>query len=74
MSVFFENGQTVPLSLEFTLMRALIIIPRIIFIPIIRLVFTISVDAQERKVAQTETSLFNEIARMDSVMFSAFNV
>ena len=55
-------------------MRVLKIIPRIIFIPIIALVFTISVNAQERKVAQTTPSLFNEIARMDSIMFSAFNM
>ena len=74
MSVFFENGQTVPLSLEFTIMRALKIISRIIFIPIITLVFTISVNAQERKVSQTEPSLFSEIARVDSIMFSAFNI
>ena len=55
-------------------MRAHRIIPRIIFIPIITLAFTISVNAQERKVAQTEPSLFNEIVRVDSIMFSAFNI
>ena len=63
-----------PSSLEFTIMRAHRIIPRIIFIPIITFAFTISVNAQERKVAQTEPSLFSEIARMDSIMFSAFNI
>ena len=74
MFVFFENGETVPSSLEFTIMRVPKIIPKIIFIAIITLVFTISVNAQERKVAQTTPSLFNEIARMDSIMFSAFNI
>ena len=47
---------------------------QIIFIPIIALVFTISVNAQERKVAQTTPSLFNEIDSKDSIMFSAFNM
>ena len=72
--VFFKYRQTVPSSLEFTIMRVPKIISRIIFIPIITLVFTISVNAQERKVAQTIPSLFNEIASMDSIMFSAFNM
>lgn len=31
------------------------------------------VFAQEKKVAQTSTELYNEIAAMDSIMFEAFN-
>ena len=34
---------------------------------------TISVDAQEKKVAPTSSELFKEIERADSIMFQAFN-
>lgn len=37
------------------------------------LLFSNSVFAQEKKVAQTSKELFNEIATMDSIMFKAFN-
>ena len=35
--------------------------------------FTIVSQAQEKKVAQTSTELFNEIERMDAALFDAFN-
>ncbi len=37
------------------------------------LLFPILIKAQEKKVAPTSLELFNEIARMDSIMFDAFN-
>ncbi len=35
--------------------------------------FSFAVAAQEKKVAPTPTALYNEIATMDSIMFSYFN-
>jgi len=37
------------------------------------IVMTISVSAQEKKVAPTSSELFKEIERADSIMFQAFN-
>lgn len=48
------------------------ILKKIIVISILFL-YANDILAQERKVAQTTIELFNEIAKMDSIMFDAFN-
>ena len=37
------------------------------------IVFTISVHAQEKKVAPTSAALYHEIEQMDQIVFDAFN-
>jgi Domain of unknown function (DUF4440) len=44
-----------------------------ILVFIITLIFINCAMAQEKKVATTSPELYNEIARMDSIMFDAFN-
>lgn len=46
---------------------------KIIVVVISAVLFTNPTIAQEKKLAPTSQNLFNEIAKMDSVMFSAFN-
>ncbi|MES2776346.1 MAG: nuclear transport factor 2 family protein [Bacteroidota bacterium] len=46
---------------------------RLVCMFIVFLPATISVHAQEKKVASTSQELYNEIAYMDSVLFTAFN-
>jgi ketosteroid isomerase-like protein len=40
---------------------------------LVSMLLTISVSAQEKKVAPTSSELFKEIERADSIMFEAFN-
>ncbi|MEP7165481.1 MAG: nuclear transport factor 2 family protein [Ferruginibacter sp.] len=47
-------------------------LPALAIIALITLI-NIPVIAQEKKIAPTSQSLFNEIAHMDSVLFNAFN-
>ncbi len=49
------------------------IIQNIIFTPALCFAFLPLAVAQEKKVAPTNISLYNEIAQMDSIMFTAFN-
>lgn len=48
-------------------------IPKLILACIVMLIFINYTIAQEKKVAQTSQELYNVIARMDSIMFDAFN-
>ena len=49
------------------------ILQKHIFVFILILTFMNAVTAQEKKVASTLPELYNEIAKMDSIMFAAFN-
>ena len=54
-------------------MKTKIILNKFNLIFILLLSFSISASAQEKKVAPTSIELYNEIERMDSIMFQAFN-
>ena len=48
-------------------------IKALLYALLISMLLTISVSAQEKKVAHTSSELFKEIERADSIMFQAFN-
>jgi hypothetical protein len=49
-------------------------IKALLYALLISMLLTISVSAQEKKVAHTSSELFKEIERADSIMFQAFNM